>query len=1140
MHARGLAGYSICFVLLVSACLVNVRPAVACDGCSKHSHADAGHISDGAGSSSEHSHGIGLQMISPSTQDSVTASSTPFSFAVVADTQGNPGPRDFVSQLAADINSQSPDFTVFPGDLVGTGSVATFAEWNTATGILGNNRYMVPGNHDLPGRPATNSDWQTAFNWLPDSQVVPNITTSDPNDTVQGVNKMDYYFDMGNTRFISVTSDRDAIPGETSDVLGGTPRALDWYQSVMSLPSTQSKDHIFVFTHHSVTTQPSDALGGVAGEWWQSVAGRNEEFDLPAATALMSGHWHFYQPSRPDPLSDTLELIHGTGGGSLEGAPQHAIHGFSVITIDGSNVTAKFYGDADGATGGWSFDDLLDEYVITGAGGVPKGELTRYEFNDADPTVDNSLSPVSKGHGLNFNGSVTAFDETERPDVALFTGGFIDAKATGEGNLAVVGDLTLSLKAKAVTPLSPGIDNMLLAFGDADDSLDFATTQMEAANYAYQLSYMQDGRLRLAWEYGVQVQEEVFSTSPIASPEQWQDIEVRRDADSQTVAFLVNGVQLGAPVPFDNNATGAGAGSLYIGSLPDGASNYVGFMDDIVISNSAVDVFFGDLDLDSDLDLDDWRTLKAGLSQPLGGNDGDYFLGDLDLNGQRGLADLVEFRKAFERAQGMTIEAALELELVPEPSAAILFIGSALCLWRSRTRYSAQVFAVAFIAMSVAPLSNVLAVHTIFYEDFEGVTLGPSVDETTIPNPNAWTDTPPVGWNVDDSGIPHLASSTQGVTEWKGWSFTDKTWWSDIAGDQNRSQFTLASGNVAVADPDEWDDKGSPINGSFQGYYDALMTTPAISLVGVPEDGAQLSFSSSWRDECCDDGPADLNNQTATIRASFDGGANYSEILRWESDSSSPFFKNDATNESVTIDINNPTGAVDVILEFGLTNAGNDWWWAIDNVEVTAPSTLQVDTVSGEMAILGVDDIIGYEITGPTGSLDPNRWEQSNLDAQNIGPLVPLSTDVNNSHLVDVDDISDWIAAYAIDDSADTDSDSLSTGLDFLNIQQEFGASLADGASWETLISEDNQLLEFFLGGSSSFVSQSIGQGYDTALGSTSLGFKYTDSSFQEFVGAVTYTSAITIATSVPEPGAFLLCVGCCLPLAMRERRLRK
>ena len=37
-----------------------------------------------------------------------------------------------------------------------------------------------------------------------------------------------------------------------------------------------------------------------------------------------------------------------------------------------------------------------------------------------------------------------------------------------------------------------------------------------------------------------------------------------------------------------------------------------------------------------------------------------------------------------------------------------------------------------------------------------------------------------------------------GVTEWKGWSFADKDWWVQAAGDQRRSEFELGEGAVAI------------------------------------------------------------------------------------------------------------------------------------------------------------------------------------------------------------------------------------------------------------------------------------------------------------------------------------------------------
>ncbi len=1112
----GLISFFASPVILVASILFCFSEQVpACQSCSKHAHTanDYWHYPN--------------EPVAPdpdtasAANSSVQASSTPgsFTFALVADTQGNPGTAGILSQLSADINSRMPDFTVFPGDLVGTGTVATYAEWNTATGVLGNDRYMVPGNHDLPGRPATNSDWQTAFNWLPDSQTVPNVTTSDPNDTITGVDKMDYYFDMGNSRFISVTSDRDALPGESGDVFGGVPRAIDWFQSVMSMPSTQAMDHIFVFTHHSVTTQPSDALGGVNGDWWKTVSGQNPDLNIPAATALMSGHWHMYQPSRPDPLSDTLEFIHGTGGGSLEGAPQHAIHGFSLITVDGLNVTSQFYGDADGASGGWQFDDLLDEFVITSATGAPKGELAFYEFLPRAGNLDSSTSPASKQHQLNFTGATTTEDHPERQDVLRLTGGFADAKATGESNLGVVGDLTISLHAKPIS-LGSGIDNMLVAFGDADDSLDFATTQMEAANYAYQLSYMDDGRLRLAWEYDVQILEEVFSSVPVANPTDWHQIEVQRDADNQTVAFYVDGQLLGAPVPFDNNATGAGAGSFYLGALPDGASNFFGWIDDVSISNSSVDVLFGDLDQDGDIDLADWHVFQNAFQIPLTGTSADYLLGDLDLSGTRGLTDANEFRKAFERANGISVQQAIALAAIPEPSSALTSLfGLLLIVFFYRQR--SQFLLVSCFLICICASGKSFATQTLFYEDFETVLLEPNFHET-LPNQQAWTDTPPLGWTVDDSAMPFVNDTTRGVEEWEGWSFADKDWWTSTAGDQNRSQFNLASGIVAVADPDEWDDRGSPIDGSpFEGYYNALMRTPEVSLPtnGLP---ASLTFASSWRPEAFDDGPSNTNNQTAVVRASYDNGSNFTEILRWDSDTSSSTYKPSSTNEQVLLELNLPANANSVLLEFGLLNAGNDWWWAIDNVEIFTPTYLEVNQSSGEMTIHGAEDITGYEIIGPSGSLEPIDWQANNLDSQNIGPAVPLSADLNNDHVVDAADYTIWRDALNISDAGDINGDGITDQSDYNDWIASFGESLSIGESWETLVATDEQLLEFFLLGSTSFTQVTIGNAYNTSNGATNLLFNYTQATGEEMSGVVIYTGQVS-AVAVPEPSTIVI-----------------
>jgi hypothetical protein len=244
-----------------------------------------------------------------------------------------------------------------------------------------------------------------------------------------------------------------------------------------------------------------------------------------------------------------------------------------------------------------------------------------------------------------------------------------------------------------------------------------------------------------------------------------------------------------------------------------------------------------------------------------------------------------------------------------------------------------------------------------FVEDFEGVTLGPKVDEG-LPGEAVWTQVPPAGWTVDDSGVPGFEDpGTDGVTEWAGWGFADRDWWATTAGNQRRAEFLKASGVVAIADPDEWDDASHA-----PGMYNAYMSTPTISVAGLSANSLFLKFDSSWRPECCDDDAALPNDQSAVITVSYDGGAPI-EVMRWSSDPANPNFHDDnSVNESITVQLNNPAGASSMVLKIGLITAENDWWWAIDNLVVSSgvlpPSiTSQPDIVTateGELATMTI------------------------------------------------------------------------------------------------------------------------------------------------------------------------------------------
>ena len=222
---------------------------------------------------------------------------------------------------------------------------------------------------------------------------------------------------------------------------------------------------------------------------------------------------------------------------------------------------------------------------------------------------------------------------------------------------------------------------------------------------------------------------------------------------------------------------------------------------------------------------------------------------------------------------------------------------------------------------------------TVLAEDFEGLALGPNVEEE-LAGEQVWTDTPPTGWTIDESGIPGIGDpATDGVTEWAGWAFTDKEWWTAAAGDQNRSEFVLGTGTIAVADPDEWDDADHP-GPISENPYDTWLSTRPMDISYLAAGTLQLKFDSSWRPEFDDN-----YHQTANVTVSFDGGEPV-EVLLWESDEASPNYKPYATNETVIVDLGNPAEAKTAVVTFGLFDAGNDWWWAIDNVEVSGVPSL--------------------------------------------------------------------------------------------------------------------------------------------------------------------------------------------------------
>ena len=225
----------------------------------------------------------------------------------------------------------------------------------------------------------------------------------------------------------------------------------------------------------------------------------------------------------------------------------------------------------------------------------------------------------------------------------------------------------------------------------------------------------------------------------------------------------------------------------------------------------------------------------------------------------------------------------------------------------------------------------------LFEEDFESVKLADSIQEG-VKGVEVWSGTPPDGWEITNENPKDL-----GMPEWRTWAIIDFAWWTQTAGDQERSKFTMKQndgkgiGKGAVADPDEWDDwevNGKP---EAKSAWNGHLITPPINIKGAAAGSLVLTLDSSWRPE---------DTQTAEITVSFDGGKE-ERILLFESSGvqtlvTIPTLKKneerlndlEQVNETLEIPIDNPADAAEMVVSFGVIDARNDWWWAIDNIKV--------------------------------------------------------------------------------------------------------------------------------------------------------------------------------------------------------------
>ena len=217
---------------------------------------------------------------------------------------------------------------------------------------------------------------------------------------------------------------------------------------------------------------------------------------------------------------------------------------------------------------------------------------------------------------------------------------------------------------------------------------------------------------------------------------------------------------------------------------------------------------------------------------------------------------------------------------------------------------------------------------TLLAEDFESLALGPYISPTESGGDGTdWTDVPPTGW-VRDQGNTPVGSPA----EFFGWTFHDLQSWINTEGNQERSQWLEGLGTVMVADPDAFDD-GTNID---EALYNVNILTPVISLANVRANTVRIAFASSFRAEA---------PEIATLDVTFDG-TTFTNLLTYDGNvlPDGALF-----NEPIDIAVNNPASGT-MRFRFGMNNASNDWWWAIDNVMITGdipePSTAMLASLS--------------------------------------------------------------------------------------------------------------------------------------------------------------------------------------------------
>ena len=305
-----------------------------------------------------------------------------------------------------------------------------------------------------------------------------------------------------------------------------------------------------------------------------------------------------------------------------------------------------------------------------------------------------------------------------------------------------------------------------------------------------------------------------------------------------------------------------------------------------------------------------------------------------------------------------------------------------------------------------------------------------------------------------------------------------------------------------------------------------------LPVTGDPTRTLTLTFDSSFR-------PFDA--QTGEVLVSIDGGAFQSLLLLDTANVPGGDNALSRIDETVALDFEVPAAAGDVAFAFNMRDAGNDWWWAIDNIELRDESggLIFAETFNGRASALQpaadetfAADILGWTDTPPDGwrvENDPNmpqgttEWQGwsfatptfwTSADGQNradftkgVGVVAiadPDEWDDFNTGSVDGSDFNSTLTTPAISLSIPASPETYQLGFDDYRATAAFGfevVELIDEAAEQApqdniddlLLNEDGtpveiDLAEAFGAGATDFTVSAVdGAVVDAAIAGTTL-----------------------------------------------------